>query len=121
MITHVFGDGPHEFLLKIRQLEELQDHTKSGPISLYNRLFSRDWRVEDVYHTIRLGLIGGGMSKDKALKLVESTLDDLGLVEASTLALVILADSLKGKDDDPAGKADAPAAATETTIKSGSD
>lgn len=66
-----FGDGPHLFALKIAQIEELQDKCGAGIEEIYQRLWTGKSRLEDVFETLRLGLIGGGMPAIPARKLVE--------------------------------------------------
>lgn len=59
----VWGDGEtHLFALKLAQIAELQRICGAGISTIYNRVFSEEFYLEDIYHTIRLGLIGGGLS-----------------------------------------------------------
>jgi hypothetical protein len=120
MIEKIIGDGPNRFCLTIRQLEALQNKRDCGPVVLWRRLVSGEWRTDDVYHTLRFGLIGGGMDANVALQWVESHLQTIGILDAALLAAEILDDALRPREDDPAGKTSAPQAAAEVTQKSGS-
>ncbi len=117
-LTFDWADGPHTFRLAIAQLRELQDKTGVGPAALFDRLASRQWRVDDLRETIRLGLIGGGMDPLDALVLVKRYVDDRPLMESIEPTWRILAAALVGPVDDASGKGAAPAAATESESNS---
>lgn len=107
-ITFDWADGPHTFRLALEQLRTLQEATKTGPYTLWERVaLSREWRVDDIRETIRLGLIGGGMEPLDALALVRVYVDGRPLVESVAPAERILRAALIGADDDPVGKAGA--------------
>lgn len=111
-----WADGTYTFCLKIGQLRELQEKTNVGPLTLFNRLAQGDWRVDDTRETIRLGLIGGGKSPLESLDLVRRYVDERPLFESVAPAISILSYALFGPNDEViAGKAETPAAATETT------
>ena len=76
------------------------------------RQIGGDWRVDDVRETIRLGLIGGGMSPTDAFVFVSGYVDQYPLTDNIGLAASILMHALIGDQDDPAGK---PIAETVTT------
>lgn len=76
------------------------------------RQIGGDWRVDDVRETIRLGLIGGGMSPTDAFVFVSGYVDQYPLTENIGLAASILMHALIGDQDDPVGK---PIAETVTT------
>ena len=113
-----WADGHHIFRLAIAQLRELQDKTGVGPAALFDRLASRQWRVDDLRETIRLGLIGGGMDPLDALALVRRYVDERPLLESVEPAWRILAAALVGPSDDQPGKEGAPTAAAETESSS---
>lgn len=74
-ITLEWGDGEYLFALKMKQLEELE-RVCDAPIGVIsNRLFTGQYKISDVVHTIRLGLIGGGMEPVQAKRLVEQYVD----------------------------------------------
>lgn len=59
-IVCAFGDGVYAFALFAGQLEELEEKADAGPMEIYRRLLSGNWRTVDVRETIRLSLLGGG-------------------------------------------------------------
>lgn len=75
-----WGDGEYTFRLRVREIEELQrlcgingEPVGIGTISA--RLFNRTFFVADLYHVIRLGLIGGGTTAVRAKQLVDTYVD----------------------------------------------
>ncbi|MGO1079962.1 gene transfer agent family protein [Inquilinus sp. CA228] len=110
-----FGDGRHLFRLAIGQWRKLEELRKLGPLRLYDRVRNGDWFTEDLYQSIRLGLIGGGMAAPEALRLTDLYFDDWlkarGLLNAEGLVAVIMGASLVGMETDPVGKPKARAAA----------
>lgn len=66
-----FADGRYVFALKIAHVGELQDKCRAGLGEIANRVIGGAPRYEDVFETIRLGLIGGGMPPIPARDLVE--------------------------------------------------
>jgi hypothetical protein len=71
-----WADGTYAFRLTVAGLLELE--SKSGaPIAvIVDRVHRGGHNLNDVRETIRLGLIGGGMAPDKALRLVREQIDD---------------------------------------------
>lgn len=66
-----------------------------------------DWRVEDVRETIRLGLIGAGMTPTDAFGLVTRYVDDLArspLVDNVGIAAAILHHALTAPEGEKPGK-----------------
>jgi len=106
-ITLTWADGEYIFRLAIGQLRELQEKCDAGPLEIYRRMFSGNWRIDDVRETIRLGLIGGGqVPPAAALKLCERYVDARPLLESVEVARVILGVVLLPIEDDPLKKAD---------------
>lgn len=99
----VWADGAHTFRLAIGQLRELQDKTGCGPMELFKRLGAGTWRVDDVYETIRIGLIGGGKKPPEALALGQRYVLERPLVESVQVAQAVLMVTLYGnmEDDKP--------------------
>jgi hypothetical protein len=92
-----FGDAEHHFHLDIPRLKQLQEKCNAGPPEILARLADGRARVEDAQETIRLGLIGGGMPAQQALKLVgEYAGDDTPLVEVIATALMVLGAAVLG-------------------------
>ncbi|MGO7833328.1 gene transfer agent family protein [Rhizobium johnstonii] len=66
-----FGDGEKTFAFPTRELiEELERKTGFGIGALFRRFSASDYSLSDVLQTIRLGLIGGGISPAEADQLV---------------------------------------------------
>ncbi len=99
-----WADGRYSFALKWGELELLQAKTDCGPQALLDRLAGKHWRVGDISHTIRLGLIGGGLEPSKALKLVEDYVEKRPPLENVSLAYAILAAGVMGAPDEPLKK-----------------
>lgn len=106
-VTLAWGDGEHKFRLPIGGLRELQQKCDAGAIEVMDRLRDRRWRVDDVRETLRLGLIGGGMTPVDALILVKRYVDDRPIMESVPTAFAVLMAALIGVPDDPVGKAEA--------------
>jgi hypothetical protein len=77
-VTFEWGDGVYTFALRSSQLEELQfkckgpDGKASGFGEITERVFNGRWYAADIYETIRLGLIGGGMPPVEAVRLTKT-------------------------------------------------
>lgn len=133
-----FADGEYLFDLKLPQLAELQEKRGCGVFKLYGRVLkgrfifegtaiadttAGEAYAEDLFETIRLGLIGGGhgivdgkeieVSALLAKQLVERYCHTAPLREAWSITASILAAKIEGyeqKKDEPAPE---PAAETE--------
>lgn len=109
-ITMVWGDGEYPFCLPLAQLEELQTLCDAGPMVIAGRLEASVWRTQDIYHTLRLGLIGGGTKPVEAIRLCRSYVLERPWIENVLPALAILQAALIGKPDEPVGKSEAAGA-----------
>lgn len=69
-INLTWAGGQHDFLLRIGELRILNDTCRGGPYAAWQRLRAQVPEFDDIYETVRLGLIGGGMDKDEARKLM---------------------------------------------------
>lgn len=105
-----WAGGEHSFALTIDLMRALQERCDAGPAWVLTRLRSGQWMVDDVVSTIRLGLEGGGLSKDAARKLVAQHVEDRPLAISVLTAQLILMSALYGTEDDPVGEASAGAA-----------
>lgn len=99
-----WADGTYPFCLPLAQLEELQSHCDAGPMVIADRLQHGRWKTQDVYQTIRLGLIGGGMAPVDALRLCKLYITDRPWGESALPALAVINAALFGKPDEPVGK-----------------
>lgn len=102
-----WAGGEHAFDLKIEHLRALQDRCDAGPEWILNRLATKQWHVNDVVDTIRLGLEGGGVEKAEARKIVQRYVEDRPLTLSVLTAQAVLMLALYGDPDDQPGEADA--------------
>lgn len=104
-----WAGGEHAFdLSKIELLRALQTKCDAGPAWVLARLSTQQWMVDDVIEPIRLGLEGGGMSKDDARKLVQKFVEDRPLTESLLTARTVLMAALYSTEDEadpPTGEA----------------
>jgi hypothetical protein len=119
-ITLAWADGDYLFRLPIGQLRELQEKCGAGPMVIYQRLHSGEWRVDDVRETLRLGLIGGGMKPVEALVLVKRYVDERPWAENVLPATAVILAAVMGVPDDKVGKPEAETTTTEATDASSS-
>lgn len=93
MKPHVefFGEGEHSFdLTKVEIILELERKTGAGIGALCSRVFAGHFSHTDIIETIRLALIGGGTSPERALELVNTYVPARPFVRAQSLAVNIL-------------------------------
>jgi hypothetical protein len=110
-----WADGVYSFRLGWGELSLLQEATDCGPQRLIERLGGVDWRVGDISHTIRLGLIGGGLEPTKAVRLVSDYVEARPPLENRMLAFAIIAAGVKGAPDEPLKKTRGRAKAKSST------
>jgi hypothetical protein len=135
----VFADGSYLFDLKLPQLAELQRLRECGVFKIYGRVLRGRYYlggepvavaedgeafVEDLYETIRLGLIGGGkgvvggqevtVSALRARQLVETYCHAAPLRESWAIAAAVLGARVEGYTPPKAEPAKAPAAGKRT-------
>lgn len=111
--------GEDEFLLRIGELEALDDVTEAGVLDLRYRLSQGIQRgslayspvkVREIITCLRLGLIGAGMDRSKAELKAKNAFIDGDVSELNLLAFTIISNALKAKEHDPVGEAEAGAA-----------
>lgn len=110
-----WADGTYQFRLGWGELAELQEKTDAGPYVVLQRLHGGAWRIEDVSNTIRLGLIGGGMKPEEALKKVRYYVEQRPPMESLPYAVAVLSAGLLGAPDEPLGEAEGEAAEAKST------
>lgn len=118
-ITLEWGDGDHPFALKLDHLAELQEKTGAGPWymlwSLERAVLAKaldshppkDMSPAYVTETLRLGLIGGGMTAVEALQKVRAYAGPGQLTENIASAYAVLGTALQGVEEDLPGKDEA--------------
>lgn len=99
-LTEFVGNDDYPLQLRIGELRALQAEVGVGPSALLNRLQFGEWTVDDVIETIRLALIGGGMSQKDAKKLVTHYITDGYLVDYSLVALRCMFATMHGNPED---------------------
>jgi hypothetical protein len=130
-----FADGEYRFELTVLQIAELQEKCGAGVGEIFARLYrgrlvdgndvlfvatEAQFRSEDIFETIRLGLIGGGkgwvneaevkVDAFRARVLLERYVHPRPLIDSWQLATAILAARVVGYDDGrPKGVGDKPA------------
>lgn len=98
--------GEHDFALDIGALRALQKACDAGPEQILHRITAGRWLVDDLFETIRLGLIGGGeVSEREARDLVGRLFDQHPLMAFRLTAQRILIAALVGPEDDRLGEA----------------
>lgn len=93
--------GCHTFHLPLGGLRAVQDRCDAGPQEILDRIIAGRWRVDDLYETIRQGLIGGGLAAGVATSLTDKTLSTHPLEEFRVTAQSVLIAALVGVEDDP--------------------
>ena len=114
-VTLAWADSDYTFRLAWGQLAQLQEACDAGPFVILQRLTTGQWKVGDISHTIRLGLIGGGTEPAKALSLVRDYVESRPPMENVMLARGILGIALQGAPDEKPGEAVGEAASDTTT------
>lgn len=114
-ITRFFGEGEFEFALTIGPAEQLEqvrgDALRKlgfGPgegaiMAIQKRLADGSFLIDDVRQTLRLSLIGAGMEREDAFRLVERNLQPGDLIKAAMLAGDVIDALLSGDPDDQPG------------------
>jgi hypothetical protein len=103
-VSFAWGDGEHRFRLPVDSILELQEKTDCGPYVLLDRFRNNTWRVQDIRETIRIALIGGGMTPIAALSLVSRYVDKRPLAENVPACLMIMTAAVLGVPGDKPGK-----------------
>lgn len=85
-----FGDAEHTFHLTGKLVPELERVTGVGIGTLCKQLFAGDFTHGQLVQVIRLALIGGGASPEKAMLLVSVYAADRPLSETFPLVVSIL-------------------------------
>lgn len=107
-ITIPWADGDYTFRLGWGEIEQLQEACDAGPYVILNRLYDSSFRVGDISHTIRFGLIGGGMPPIDALKLVRQYVEKRPPAENLIFAQAILSAGCVGAPEESVGEDEAP-------------
>lgn len=115
-LTNQFvGEGYYSLRLGIDELIQLQEKTGVGPNVVATRLLQQEWLVDDIRETIRLALIGGGMSQKEAFDMVKRCVKEGYLMDYVSVAANAIYAALTGIEDEPLpGEAEAPTMENQT-------
>lgn len=102
-----WGGKVRPFRIRIGEMLQLQEACGTGIGAIYFRLVGGQFRIEDVQHTLRLGLIGGGHDPSKARILVQQQIEAVPLMQSQLVAAEILETLFSGVDPAPDGDDDA--------------
>ena len=109
------GEGYYSLRLGIDELIQLQEKLGAGPNVVATRLLQGEWLVDDIRETIRLALIGGGMSQKDAFDMVKRCVKEGYLMDYVSVAANALYAALTGIEDEPLpGEAEAPTMENQT-------
>ena len=110
------GEGHFDLCLRIGELIALQEKLGVGPQVLATRFYVGEWTVQDVVETIRLALIGGGMTQKDAFDLVNRNVVSGYLGDYAAIAGQTIYAAISGvEDEDMPGEAGAPMTGQMTT------
>lgn len=110
-----WADGTYAFRLAWGQLIELQEKCDAGPYVVLNRLYGGQWKMEDIVHVVRLGLIGGGTKPADALRLTRAYVEGYPPLDNVLIAQAVLAAGLQGAPEEKVGEGEGEAAIASTT------
>jgi len=85
-----FGDAEYPFRLTAKLTAELEKTTGAGIGALCTRVFNRQFVHSDISETLRLALIGAGMTPERAASLVATYAIDRPLIETYPIATAVL-------------------------------
>lgn len=84
------GEGYRFDISKIKHQRELETVCQAGVRTIMRRLITGDERLDDYRETIRIGLIGGGLTPPAALRLVQTYVDERPRAESVEVAVAVL-------------------------------
>ncbi len=115
-ITLTWADGDYVFRLGWGELELLQEACNAGPYVILDRLNDKTFRIGDISHVLRLGLIGGGLPPTDALRLVRAYVENRVPSENVIFAQAVLSAGCVGAPEEKLGETDAPSPDESLTI-----
>lgn len=90
----MWAGGEHVFAFRMGDYRALQDKTGRGPEEILMRLANRTWFIDEAVETVRFGLIGGGMDRDEARRIIGVVADAHPIVEFRIAAFDALSRAL---------------------------
>lgn len=116
MVEARFGEKVEAFSLTIGPAEELEevrgealrkqgfDVGQAALMAIFMRLSTQTWLIGDLRSTLRYGLIGAGMDRDAATRLVERELVPGNMGRCAVVASKVLQAFIVGEPDDNSKK-----------------
>lgn len=96
-IVVTWGDQDRVFDVQpLKWLRELEVKTGVGAYKLLILLKTGEWRVDQIRHIVRTGLLGGGLTDQEANGLMSTQFDNRPIMESVPLAAAILGAGLYG-------------------------
>ncbi len=89
-VTSEWAGKERLFRLAFGDVLDLEQACESGIGPIYARLISGQFKLGDIWHTLRLGLIGGGMEALRAKALLVDQFDRRPYVDHAALAAEII-------------------------------
>lgn len=114
-IELVWGEGLTKFAMRIGELRMLEEKRKAGIVEILRRMENESWFVDDVYETLRIGLIGGGKPPTEAYRLAETYCAARPIVESFLTAYAVLGAGLRGAPGEDATEKKTVAAEDQAT------
>ncbi len=103
----VWAGGEDTFCLaKVGLILDLEEKCRAGIGVIAARLESGAYYLNDIRETIRLGLIGGGMTPERAMSAVKNNVDANPLGHCQLVAYHVITAVIAGVPDDPVGTKD---------------
>ncbi|WP_392338861.1 gene transfer agent family protein [Loktanella salsilacus] len=111
-IVREWAGAERPFSLSFGGLMDLEEACgKVGFGEIYLRMARGNYFVRDVYHTIRLALIGGGLSSVEAKRLLDDRFDAVPMnvkVELAVEVVLSVMEGIKPDDTKPTGDPSTP-------------
>lgn len=85
-----FGEGPQTFALTDDMITELERKTGKGIAAIHRQILGMEFSAEVLREIIRLGMIGAGMTPEKAMQLCATYATNRPVAELFPLAFEIL-------------------------------
>lgn len=104
VIVKEWAGTERQFRLPLGRVMDLEQATDTGIGALFFRVVRTQWKVGDIYHTIRLALIGGGMEIIDAERLMKNSFEMRPYMENATLASEILSSLMSGVEEGSEGE-----------------
>jgi len=116
----IWAGGEHEFRFAIGELRALEKSCDAGVATILTRLLSTQFKVDDIIEVLRIGLQGGGMSQEEAMRTIEkayphANLYELCMTACGVLSMFITWKTGKGEDEAEKGEAKAPTTESPST------